>query len=214
MTSDSRLRAIGTAAVGATLVMFACGKSGSSGAGAKSSDGAKATGSVSGLKYAPTVAVMEHGEGLAALKEISTNGSLLLFAGHNSTIAALHPGSVLLIKGLLAKKVLAVAEDDGDIGVLTEPASITDVVQEAHIVYDYPVRFSPGGVVNTALDSDTESANDWLASDLFVQTARAAPPPDAPEAPAAAQMKTCVVKDWTVEVTATPGNDRVNLKVK
>ena len=214
MRSDFRLRAIGMTAVCATLVMFACGKSGSSGGGAKSSDGAKATGKVSGLKYAPSVAVMEHGEGLAALKEISTNGDLLLFAGNNSTIAALRPGSVLLIKGLLAKKVLAVGEDDGDIGVLTEPASITDVVQEGHLEYDYPVRFSTGGVVNTALNPEAESAHDGFASDLLVQTAHAAAPPDASEAPTAALTKTFVVKDWTVEVTATPGDDRVNLKVK
>ena len=44
---------------------------------------------------------MERGDGLAALKEISTNGDLLLFAGHNSTIAALKHGSGLLIKGHL-----------------------------------------------------------------------------------------------------------------
>jgi hypothetical protein len=215
MRSVHRLRAIGIAVVSVTLGMFACGKGGSSGGGAKSSDGAKATGSVTGLKYAPTVAVMERAEGLAALKEISTNGDLLLFAGHNSTIAALQPGSVLLIKGLLAKKVLAVGEDGGDIGVLTEPAALTDVVQEGHIKYDYPVRFAPGAVVNTALASPASgSDNDWLASDFFVRTAYAAAPPDASEAPTAALTKTFEVKGWTVEVTATPQNDKVNLRVK
>ena len=219
MRSIIRPRVIGIAVAFAALVMFACGKGGSSVKGATSSDGArssggaKATGSVTGLKYAPTVAVMEHGEGLAALKEISTNGSLLLFAGHNSTIAALQPGSVLLIKGLLAKKVLAVAEDGGDIGVLTEPASITDVVQEGHLTYDYPVRFAPGGVINTALAPDAGKENDRLAG-AFVQTAYAASPPDASEAPSAALTKTFDVKGWSVEVTATPGTDKVNLKVK
>jgi hypothetical protein len=196
------------------LMMLACGKSGSpSGGSAKSSDGARATGSVTGLTYAPNVVTLERREGLAALKEISTNGDLLLFSGTNSTIAALEPGSVLLIKGLLAKKVLAVQEDGGDIAVLTEPAALTDVVQDGHLSYNYPVRFSSAGVVNTALAPESSESR-WFASDLFVNTAYAAAPPDAAEAPTAALTKTFEVKGWTVEVTATPQNDKVNLKVK
>ena len=214
MKTALRLRAIGVGAVCATLVMFACGKSGSSSSGAaKSSDGARAKGSVTGLTYAPGVITLERRDGLGALKEISTNGDLLLFSGKNSTIAALKPGSVLLIKGLLAKKVLAVEENEGDIAVLTEPASVTDVVQDGHLTYDYPVRFSSAGVVNTALAPETPESG-WFASDLFVGTAYAATPPDAAEAPSTALTKTFEVKGWTVEVTATPQNDKVNLKVK
>jgi hypothetical protein len=214
MNTALRLRPIGVGAVCTTLVMFACGKSGSSSSGAaKSSDGAQATGSVTGLTYAPGVVTVERRDGLGALKEISTNGDLLLFSGKNSTIAALKPGSVLLIKGLLAKKVLAVEEDEGDIAVLTEPAGLTDVVQDGHLTYDYPVRFSSGGIVNTALAPET-SESGWFASDLFVGTAYAATPPDAAEAPTTALTKTFEVKGWTVEVTATPQNDKVNLKVK
>jgi hypothetical protein len=214
MKTALRLRAIGVGAVCTTLVMFACGKSGSSSGGAaKSSDGARAKGSVTGLTYAPSVVTLERRDGLAALKEISTNGDLLLFSGKNSTIAALKPGSVLLIKGLLAKKVLAVEEDEGDIAVLTEPAGLTDVVQDGHLTYDYPVRFSSGGIVNTALAPEA-SEGEWFASDLFVGTAYAATPPDAAEAPTTALTKTFEVKGWTVEVTATPQNDKVNLRVK
>jgi hypothetical protein len=214
MNTALRLRAIGVGAVCATLVMFACGKSGSSsGSTAKSSDGARAKGSITGLTYAPSVVTVERRDGLAALKEISTNGDLLLFSGKNSTIAALEPGSVLLIKGLLAKKVLAVEEDDGDIAVLTEPAGLTDVVQDGHLTYDYPVRFSSAGIVNTALAPEA-SESEWFASDLFMSTAYAATPPDAAEAPTTALTKTFEVKGWTVEVTATPQNDKVNLKVK
>src|SRR6476661_3780457 len=161
MTTQVRLKAISVATLSVTLVMLACGKSGSSGGGAaKSSDGARATGSITGLKYAPGVVTLERRDGLAALKEISTSGDLLLFSGSNSTIAALKPGSVLLIKGLLAKKVLAVEEDEGDIAVLTEPAGITDVVQDGHLTYEYPVRFASGGVVNTALAPDAPDG-DW-----------------------------------------------------
>lgn len=214
MTTQVRLKAISVATLSVTLVMLACGRSGSSGGGAaKSSDGARATGSITGLKYAPGVVTLERRDGLAALKEISTSGDLLLFSGSNSTIAALKPGSVLLIKGLLAKKVLAVEEDEGDIAVLTEPAGVTDVVQDGHLTYEYPVRFASGGVVNTALAPDAPDG-DWLTRDLFVHSAYAAAPPDAADAPTAALTKTFDVKGWTVEVTATPQSDRINLKVK
>jgi hypothetical protein len=214
MNVTLRLRVISVATMSITLVMLACGKSGTSGAGkATSSDGARATGSITGLTYAPGVVTLERRDGLAALKQISTSGDLLLFSGTNSTIASLKPGSVLLIKGLLAKKVLAVEADEGDIAVLTEPAGITDVVQDGHLKYDYPVRFASGGVVNTAL-APGASDGDWLAGDLFVRSAYAAAPTDDAEAPSAALTKTFDVKGWTVEVTATPENDKINLKVK
>jgi hypothetical protein len=213
MKTEARFRAVGVAAVSVTLVMLACGKSGSSGgSAAKSADGARATGSVTGLAYAPGVVTLERRDGLAALKEISTSGDLLLFSGSNSTIASLKPGSVLLIKGLLAKKVLAVQEDEGDIAVLTEPAGITDVVQDGRLTYNYPVRFA-SSVVNTALAPDAPD-RDWLAGDLLVRSAYAAAPPDDAEAPSAALTKTFEVEGWTVEVTATPQSDKVDLKVK
>ena len=210
-----RVRALGILTISATLAIFACGKSGSDG-GAKraatSSDGARATGSVTGLTYAPAVATLERKEGLGALKGISTNGDLLLFAANNSTIATLKPGSVLLIKGVMAKKVLAVEEDDGDIAVLTEPAAVIDVIQDGHLKYDYPVRFTAGGIVNTALAEPADSS--WFAGDLLVKNAYAATPPDAAEAPSTAISKTFQVKGWTVEVTGTPENDRIKLRVK
>src|SRR5947208_257433 len=100
MTQSHRIRVIGAAAVCATLVILACGKSGSSsgggagtgardgggGAVAKSSDGARATGKVTGLTYARGVVALERRDGLAALKGISTNGDLLLFAGGSGAI--------------------------------------------------------------------------------------------------------------------------------
>jgi hypothetical protein len=214
MMMEARLKAISVATVSSALVMLACGKSGSpSGGAAKSADGARATGSVTGLTYAPGVVTLERRDGLAALKQISTSGDLLLFSGGNGTIAALKPGSVLLIKGLLAKKVLAVEEDGGDIAVLTEPAGITDVVQDGHLTYEYPVRFASGGVVNTALAPNGPDG-DWLARDFFVRSAYAAEPPDAGDAPTAALTKTFNVKGWTVEVTATPQSDKINLRMK
>jgi hypothetical protein len=224
MGTTLRLRAIGVIAASATMVVFACSKGDSAGGGAgggaakssgapKSSDGAKAKGSVTGLAYAPNVVQMEGREGLAALKQISKTGELLLFAGNNSTIASLKPGSVLLIKGLMAKKVLAVQEDDGDIGVLTEPAALTDVVQDGHITYDYPVRFAKGAVINTAL-APTASDDNGFASNAFVTTAYAAEPPDAAGTPSAALTKTFALKGWTVEVTATPEDNKVKMRVK
>jgi len=220
MGTTIRLRAIGVIAASATMVMFACGKGESSGSGdgksastPKSSDGAKATGSVTGLTYAPGVVQMERREALASLKQISHTGALLLFAGNNSTIASLKPGSVLLITGLMAKKVLASQEDDGDIGVLTEPAALTDVVQDGHIKYDYPVRFASGAVINTALAPEPSSSENF-ANNLFVRTAYAASPPDVADAPSAPLTKTFEVKGWTVEVTANPEDSRVKMRVK
>ena len=65
---EARLKAISVATVSSALVMLACGKSGSpSGGAAKSADGARATGSVTGLTYAPGVVTLERRDGLAAL---------------------------------------------------------------------------------------------------------------------------------------------------
>ncbi|MEP7087553.1 MAG: hypothetical protein ABI884_09470 [Gemmatimonadota bacterium] len=108
-----RLRALGVVALAASLTVFACGRSGSdagSKAAAQSGVGTKATGSVTGLTYAREVASMERKDELGALKGMSSNGDLFLFAKGNSTIASLKPGSVLLIKSVRAKRVLAVEE--------------------------------------------------------------------------------------------------------
>jgi hypothetical protein len=224
MRSTLGVRLIGVSIACASMVMFACSKGDSSKSGAKSSggatssgapkssDGAKAKGSVTGLVLAPGVVQMEGREGLAALKQINKTGDLLLFDGKNSTIASLKPGSVLLIKGLLAKKVLAVQEDDGDIGVLTEPAAVTDVIQDGHLTYDYPVRFAAGGIVNTALADIPDDS--WFAGGMFVKSAYASPPPDAADAPSTAISKTFDVKGWTVEVSGTPEADKIKLRVK
>lgn len=206
-----RRRAIVVLAMSTMLVTLACGKSGSSsgssgGSNVKSSDGARATGSVTGLKYAPNVTVMEQRDGIAALKSISSDGSLLLFRGNSTVIAALKPGSVIMIKGVLARKVLAVEEDDGDIGVLTEPAGITDVIEEGRLQFNYPVRFAPGVVVNTALAAAP-------ASNPFVRTAYASDAPTGADAPSAKSTQ-FEVKDWKVEVTAIPEADKINLKVR
>ncbi|MBA2683771.1 MAG: hypothetical protein H0U66_04715 [Gemmatimonadaceae bacterium] len=144
----TRLRALSSVAVAASLTVFACGKSGSdpgSKDAAQSGVGAKATGSVIGLTYAPEVATMERKDGLGALKGINSNGDLFLFAKDNSTIASLKPGSVLLIKSLMAKKVLAIRRS---------PKALTAV--RSPTISSWRVRFGSSRCRGGAIDRDQQ----------------------------------------------------------
>lgn len=92
----------------------------------------------------PQVQVMEMDEALQSLKGQSSDGNGFVFDSKYAKAAALKPGDVLLIKNLLARKVLASdATSDGTV-VLTRAASLMDVVKDGHIAMNAAVHFKTG----------------------------------------------------------------------
>ena len=84
---------------------------------------------------------MAEAEAKQAVIGLSTDEAALLFDSTNATARALHAGDVLLIKNLTARKVLGTEDTPDGLVVLTEPAVLTDVIEDGNIHIEAPVRF-------------------------------------------------------------------------
>lgn len=90
----------------------------------------------------PEVKTMETNEALETLRGQSSDGFGFVFDPKNEKAKALRPGDVLLIKGLLARKVIVTDTTKDGVVVLTTGASIADVVKDGHLSIHAPMRFS------------------------------------------------------------------------
>lgn len=93
------------------------------------------------VTYQSNVKVMEEAEGEAAIIGQSSNGAALLFDSANLHARQFQAGDVLLIKGLLARKILAVETQSEGTLVLTQQATIPEVIEEGTIDVTAPIRF-------------------------------------------------------------------------
>jgi hypothetical protein len=99
------------------------------------------TDSFAKVSYLPAVKTFELSEIQSSLQGISSDGHGFVFKNASSNIRALKTGDILLVKGELAVKVVgAITEDDTTL-VLTNQASLADIVQGGEINIDAPVRF-------------------------------------------------------------------------
>jgi hypothetical protein len=142
------------------------------------------------------------------LRSASKNGSVLVFAP-SPEIGKLQAGSVLLIRGLAIRSVLAVTPIQGNIAVLTAPAAVGDAVRDAKIHLEYSPAFSnadsrqPAGVPPGAPTS-------YFASALSILQHQFA---EVVHAQTTLTEVTGNVKGWDVKLKATQVTDRVNLQL-
>jgi hypothetical protein len=215
---------LGVAAIAAPLLFT--GACRGSGARAPVDAGGAAVAGGSGsarVTYRPNVVVVEREEGLDALADVSRDGSTLVFESADPKWRRLEAGSVLLIEGWLARKVLAVDVDGSQVGVLTEPAALGDIAADAHIRLDAPVRFTAshaGGIESPFLVAWKELAT--LASPTVYAQA-----PDAERARKAeadgradAAKKLAsgsvsgIFSGWETTYSAVPAAGRLNLSLQ
>ena len=125
------------------------------------------------VTYRVGVHVMEQDEGMRALIGVSTDGSTLLFDRARAQVPAMKDGEVVLIKGLLARKIVASMTNGNEFAVLTEPAGLPDLVSDAKIRLHAPIRFGAAPVV-----ADASPAREiWsLLADAIISPARAQSP--------------------------------------
>jgi hypothetical protein len=93
------------------------------------------------VTYAPAVKMFDDAEVRSSLMGISSDGHGFLFQNASAGIRALKAGDVLMVKGEMVRKVLGVAADGDKTLVLTDQASLRDLVREGEINIDAPVRF-------------------------------------------------------------------------
>jgi hypothetical protein len=110
------------------------------------------------VTYLPNVHVVEQEEGMKAIKGISTDGESLVLDASDPKLASLKAGDVLVIKGYIARKILASEIQGPEIVIVTENAALTDAVQDGHITLSAPVRFGDLQAENT----EPKPLGDWL----------------------------------------------------
>ncbi len=171
-------------------------------------DDEKAVGSGSArVTYASNVHVLEEEEGTAAIAGISTNGAALLMEASNPDVAALQPDDILVIKGLLAKRIVAVEPEPPYLLVLTQPADLTDAISDGSITVSNTVRFgdvsTSDKTFRTAQSPDGEilnGAENAGKKDAFGNVLNG--------------IKGAIVDGWTVDWSATPSQGRVDLNLR
>jgi hypothetical protein len=99
------------------------------------------TDSFAHVTYVPAVKTFELSEIQSSLQGISSDGHGFVFKNASANIRALKAGDILFVKGELAVKVLGSITQDDTTLVMTDQASIADVVQGGQIKIDAPVRF-------------------------------------------------------------------------
>ncbi|HZQ96607.1 MAG TPA: hypothetical protein VFA67_16475 [Candidatus Sulfotelmatobacter sp.] len=173
------------------------------------------------MTYRANVRVMEAAEGRQALIGVSSNDASLLFDSSNQTARSLRAGDVLLIKGLLARNVVAAETTPDGVVVLTQQAALTDVIQDGDIHLQSPVRF--GVAAASSPHPPTREPFSW--GSLFVENAYAQSPESNAMSNAEAKGTRdaygnmikgafkSVVEGWETTFKATPGEGKTDLNI-
>jgi hypothetical protein len=119
------------------VAMWACGKGGGGGALPGGGGSGKAE-----VTYQPAAHVLEHDEGRKAIVGTSTGGWTLVFDATAPKLQGLKAGDIVIIKGLVARKVLAVEPTPKGVAVLTQGATLGEALKQGKIQLQTGVRFT------------------------------------------------------------------------
>ena len=173
------------------------------------------------VTFKPRVHVIEQAEGTNALVSVSTDGSTLVFDRKLGAIPTVADGEVLLIKGLLARRIVASQIDGDELAILTVPAGLLDIATDAKVHLEAPIRFGSPQPVAAAGRSLLDQARRFLIVPAYAQApteerrkaAEAAGRRDAFGNLASAPFR-AVFDGWDTTYSAEPSPGRVNLKLQ
>jgi hypothetical protein len=171
------------------------------------------------VSYKPNVHLVEQDEGMRAVQGVSTNGAALLLDASNPKMQSLKAGDVLVIKGLLAKKIIAAEIQGPYVLALTQQADLTDALQDGKIKVSAPIRF--GALQAAAAPSIPRQIFDFLSPPVYAQSPEGTAMSKAEAAGTKDAMgnvlngiKGLVIDDWTTDFSATPSNGRVDVTLQ
>lgn len=175
------------------------------------------------VTWKPGVHVIEQERGYAALISVSTDGSTLVFDRSIADVPDMQAGDVFVVKGLLARKVVASITDGNELAVLTIPAALLDLVSDAKIHVESTIRFGPPRVAAAprAARSPWRGLADAVLPPLYAQSptedrrraAEAKGRSDAFGNVVSAPFK-AVLSGWETSFAATPAEGRLNLTMQ
>jgi hypothetical protein len=201
-----------------------CTKKSPSSAGPSASGGSFVSGGSGDAKvtFRPEVRLMEEKEGQNALIGVSTDGAALLFDGANGMAKSLKPGDVLVIKGLIARDVLAAQTLPEGIIVLTQQAELAQVIGQGRIHLQAPVRFSTlqSGLSYPDPPEKFAFLRRLIPSTVYAQSIEQLRQSKAEAAGNKAALNalgkgvvSAVTKGWDIKWSATPAAGKLNLNL-
>jgi hypothetical protein len=172
------------------------------------------------VNYLPNVHVVEREAGIKAIKGISSGGQSLLLDASDPSLASLKADDVLVIKGYIARKVLAAEVQGPNILVITKNADLTDAVEDGRITLAAPIRFSaahaddtPPSMLNDFLDRLTPPVYAQSTADDLRQAVKDKAS-DAVGNMILNGVHGKVISGWTTDFFMTPADDHVDVHLK
>jgi hypothetical protein len=173
------------------------------------------------VTYRPNVHVVERAEGLSSLLSVSSDGSTLVFDRTRGALTTLATGDIVLIKGLLARKVIAVETAASELAVLTVPVGLLDLVSDGQIRVQAPIHFGApqSGRSAMLLPNLWDQLTNVVAPSVLAQTedrrrqAERAGVKDAYGNLAKAPFKS-LMSGWETSFSVTPTAGRLNVTIE
>src|SRR5512146_5226 len=75
------------------------------------------------------------------LRSVSRDARVFLFDDSDSRIAQLTKGKVMFLEHLGARRIVNAQKQGGQIALLTEPAALTDFIEDGRIEFKAPINF-------------------------------------------------------------------------
>ena len=97
------------------------------------------------VTYKPGVVVVDAATVDTALRDMTDDGATFTFDAAAPGMDALQPGAVVLIWGLALRKIVSVDMQGATMVVHTDPAALTDAIQDGTIKWDQSIDFTTGG---------------------------------------------------------------------
>jgi hypothetical protein len=92
--------------------------------------------------FTDRVVKMEQPVFLDSIRSISSDNTTFVFNPSDSTASQLKQGSILLVPGIAMRKVDVASQQDGNLVVVTEDATLLEAFKDANIHWSAPVNFS------------------------------------------------------------------------
>ena len=174
------------------------------------------------VTFRPNVKTMEHADGAKTLVSVSTDGSTLVFDKSLGPIPDLAVGDVLLIKGLLARKVLAVEAQSSEVAILTAPAGLNEIVADGRITISAPIRFGRGRATGIpARRTIWDRMADGVVAPVYAQSPTETRRQEAEQAGVrdaygnlAKAPFNAVVSGWETKFNVEPADGRLNINLQ
>jgi hypothetical protein len=169
----------------------------------------KLPGTVFDVTYTPNTVRIDLPTVQKTLQSLSDDGRVFVFDASDSRLRELAEGKIMFLEHLGVRRVLAVQTQASQIAVLTEPAALTDFIQDGNIQFSVPVNFRELQARTTALPKPVDSWASRISSWVAPPVAYASE-----SEPKLSVHTKGEINDWEFEIEGEPEKDGLSLSLE